>query len=518
MTNLFGKTNWTVLKNFPSQKKKIMISYDSLNKEHQQMFLDTACFFVGQKRDTAIRIWEGSSWADPLGFRTLQDRCLLNVDIENNIEMHDYLRDFGKAKAVADASLPRRLLHSTAIKDMLEQFSNEPVTTVRGIRVVLGEYNDEVDASGGIDTRTLELVDALGVFDMRTLELVDTEDWILKSILRRPICCSSLIWLRWNKCPDASLPSLIPMKSLRVLQVSGTKLKTLWEDESQVPLQLRELEINAPLANIPKSIQWLKRLERIVVGKFLSEQVNLTKLPEEFCHLQSLKDFVLTECSKMKSLPRFFGYLWKLQHIDLSFCRNLESLPDSLGDLSQLDHINLSDCHDLVRLPDSIGHLRRLQHVDVRGCRHMKKLPDSFVDLVDLQHINLSGCLALHRLPNSFGNLRSLQHIDLHGCHYLKELPSSFGNLMNLQYISLSNCHHLKSLPDSFCNLGNLQHIDLSGCHNLERLPNDFRNLNKLNNLHVEGCPNLIFEENEIPDNIQVAPEMYLEQLYLSDV
>jgi hypothetical protein len=102
-------------------QEKLQISYQSLDMEQQQMFLDTACFFIGQKRDTAITIWEGSGWKGRLGFQTLEDRCLLGVDSENNIEMHDHLRDFGKA--VADASLPRRLLHSTAIKDMLDQLS-----------------------------------------------------------------------------------------------------------------------------------------------------------------------------------------------------------------------------------------------------------------------------------------------------------------------------------------------------------------------------------------------------------
>nr|ABK24822.1 unknown [Picea sitchensis] len=480
--------------------------------EQQQMFLDTACFFIGQKRDTAIRIWEGSGWNGRLGLQTLENRCLLEVDIENNIDMHDHLRDFGKA--VADASLPRRLLYSTAIKDMLEQLSNEQVSTVRGIRVVLGDYYDDVYASGGMDT----LFDALDGIDRRTLELVDTdENAILACILRKPV--PSLIWLRWNKCPNLSLPWWIPMGRLRVLQVYGSELKTLWEDESQVPwqvpLQLRELEINAPLSNIPKSIGWLEHLERIVVAGFLSGHVHLTKLPKEFCRLRSLRDLVLTECSKMKSLPDSFCHLWNLQHIDLSFCCNLERLPDSIGRLQGLRHINLSYCHDLERLPDSIGRLRGLQHIDLRGCHNLESLPDSFGELWDLpysfgepwdlRHINLSGCHDLQRLPDSFVNLRYLQHIDLQGCHNLQSLPDGFGDLRNLDHVNLSNCHDLEWLPDSFGNLRNLQYIDLSGCHNLERLPNYFRNFNKLKYLDVEGCSNLIIETIEITDNLPEA-------------
>jgi len=123
----YDKSDWKDLLDklqqvLPSDtQEKLQISYQSLAMEQQHMFLDSVCFFIGQKRDTAIRIWEGSSWNGRFGFQTLQNRCLLEVDIENNIDMHDHLRDFGKA--VAGASLPRRLLHSTAIKDMLDQLS-----------------------------------------------------------------------------------------------------------------------------------------------------------------------------------------------------------------------------------------------------------------------------------------------------------------------------------------------------------------------------------------------------------
>eukprot|EP00253_Pinus_taeda_P015958 PITA_15958 len=503
-------------------EEKLLISYQILDWEEQQIFLDSSCFFIGQKMDTAIRIWEGSGWNGRLGFGTLEYRCFLGVDEENNIEMHDHLRDFGRA--VADTSLPRRLLHSKHIKDMLERLSgatvgNEPVTAVRGIRMVLGEDNDDVNAFGGVEKGILELLDAVGGVDVTTLELLDTEDAILERILRRlEEHVPSLIWLRWNKCPEPSLPSWIPLRNLRVLQVSGSELRTLWEDVLQAPLRLRELEINAPLSNIPESIRQLEDLERIAIGKFSSGgQVNLTKLPQGFCHLRSLEDLVLTECSKMKSLPDAFDGLWNLQHIDLSFCRNLERLPDSLGKIRYLRHINLSDCHDLVTLPDSIGRLWRVQHIDLQGCHNLERLPDSFGDLRALRHINLSGCHDLQRLPYSFGKLRYIQHIDLQGCHNLEELPTTFGNLMNLLHINLSNCHDLERLPESFGNLSNLQHIDLSGCHNLERLPNNFRDLKKLKYLDVEGCANLIidtFEISEISVNLPSAHQSQLEQLH----
>jgi hypothetical protein len=38
---------------------KLRISYDHLDKEHQNMFLDIACFLGGLKISTICRVWSG---------------------------------------------------------------------------------------------------------------------------------------------------------------------------------------------------------------------------------------------------------------------------------------------------------------------------------------------------------------------------------------------------------------------------------------------------------------------------
>ena len=75
---------------------RLKISYDSLDQQEKNIFLDTACFFRGKDRDTAIRIWDGSDWEGELSFRNLQNRCLLEINHKNEIRMHDHLRDLGR--------------------------------------------------------------------------------------------------------------------------------------------------------------------------------------------------------------------------------------------------------------------------------------------------------------------------------------------------------------------------------------------------------------------------------------
>ena len=67
----------------------------------------------------------------------------------------------------------------------------------------------------------------------RKLQLIATVGGDLESILTR-VETPNLIWLRWNNCPYSFLPSWIPMKNIRILELDGNKLKTLWRAESQV--------------------------------------------------------------------------------------------------------------------------------------------------------------------------------------------------------------------------------------------------------------------------------------------
>jgi hypothetical protein len=100
----------------------------------------------------------------------------------------------------------------------LSFFDNGQVITVRGIRMVLSGDHDGDEFDG---------------IQMRKLQLVDTEGSLLERILMR-VKSPNLIWLCWKECPYSSLPPWILMKNLRVLQVSGYTLETLWQHESQV--------------------------------------------------------------------------------------------------------------------------------------------------------------------------------------------------------------------------------------------------------------------------------------------
>jgi len=88
---------WSVLK----------ISYDHLDEQHKNMFLDIACFFGGLKISTIFRAWSGSYPHPKFGLQNLQDRSLIEWTEGGILYIHDQLRDMGQKIAMESSIMNR---------------------------------------------------------------------------------------------------------------------------------------------------------------------------------------------------------------------------------------------------------------------------------------------------------------------------------------------------------------------------------------------------------------------------
>jgi GTPase SAR1 family protein len=77
---------------------KLRISYDHLDKDHQNMFLDIACFLVGFNKITLYRVyWNGDDSCSPmLRLQNLKDRSLIKWAEDGGLYMHEQLQDMGR--------------------------------------------------------------------------------------------------------------------------------------------------------------------------------------------------------------------------------------------------------------------------------------------------------------------------------------------------------------------------------------------------------------------------------------
>ena len=67
----------------------LRISFDGLDREQKEIFLDIACFFKGQDKDFVSRILDGYS---EIGH--LSDRSLITI-LNDKIHMHDLIQQMG---------------------------------------------------------------------------------------------------------------------------------------------------------------------------------------------------------------------------------------------------------------------------------------------------------------------------------------------------------------------------------------------------------------------------------------
>jgi hypothetical protein len=130
------KSTWpqtikTLLSNEKDILNKLKISYDSLSGGARMMFLDIACFMIGQREHIAMQIFDACKLdykgASTVFFRSLKDKCLVKLDEDRRIVMHDLLRDMGR-QVVEDESqgTPSRLWQPEMVQRVLQ---NKEVST-----------------------------------------------------------------------------------------------------------------------------------------------------------------------------------------------------------------------------------------------------------------------------------------------------------------------------------------------------------------------------------------------------
>ncbi|KAH9551210.1 hypothetical protein CY35_09G002600 [Sphagnum magellanicum] len=118
---------------------KLKISYNSLSPEASMMFLDIACFMIGQREHIAMQIFEAckSDYKEPeTSFSSLKDKCLVKLDEDRRIVMHDLLLDMGR-QVVKNQShnmekgTPSHLWDPEMVQRVLQ--NKEGTNTVRGL-------------------------------------------------------------------------------------------------------------------------------------------------------------------------------------------------------------------------------------------------------------------------------------------------------------------------------------------------------------------------------------------------
>ncbi|XP_030470856.2 disease resistance protein RPV1-like [Syzygium oleosum] len=428
--------------------KKLMISIEALNEEQRKIFLDVACFFIGYDKRIAIHMWESCKFLPHQSLGILQQRSLIKIRDDNQLWMHDWLRDIGRNFVQqGSGKKPEKQewvwTHAQALEVLEKMQIGGDVPRIISIETIcfkfenLSQYSSIKECLASLLNLRFLQVDSKGFGNTKSIftQLGRLIYYRWSNFLETPyspLILPELRWLSWHYFPMDFKLTKISLRKLVILDLSKSKITEKWDGWSHI-----KLAENLKVLNLTECIK-LRRTPD------LSFQVNLERL-------------ILERCVSLLQIDPSISHLKKLVFLNLKYCEGLRELPDELGELESLMEL-LLDNTSIEEIPE---------------WRRMKKLEIlSLVECESLSKFSFIGCAASTsrlssvgdpsaQLPKLIENSNSLIELDLAGTK-LKELPDSIGNMKNLKVLTMHNTSVWKQLSTIGKSV-NLEMLQLAG-------------------------------------------------------
>ncbi|CAN6445709.1 unnamed protein product [Victoria cruziana] len=516
--------------------EKLKLSYDSLSCLEQQVFLDTACFFIDRRRE-AYRLyhfrghmvdewdmdregrwevndvkffWNACGFYPELAIENLKHKALLKISPDGKwFEMHDQIRDMARKIVQDDDQKCNRLWNFPKVERALQGKIRVPTDTHGIMLLQVGKQGTPFNAPQ--------------IQDMDKMRLFHIDGGKFNGF---PHVTEDVKWLGFPNCQFQMPTSVSIPEGISILDLSKNDYmaNVLLENCRSRSVEFNKLKIldlgftcitrTPDFSNIPclvkLTLTWCRELIEIhgSVGQ-----------------LKSLAWLNLTGCWKLEKLPSDICRLTSLEFLSLRDCRNLLSLPEQLGDMASLKYLDLDDAHNIRSLPVSMRKLQSLEHLIIRkSCgiistysfdlaykRWLETSSSNLIDALPDQCCKTKTRLTLidpiiEKLVNFFARWENLESMIL-SCRSLKTLPAGVEQLQklkvlkvhsnklilfdnNLPLYSVENmvlkCVSLKHVSSLYGKGENLKHLTLE-CKYMEVLPDWIRNLETL---VLRGCEN----------------------------
>ncbi|CAN1270354.1 Disease resistance protein L6 [Linum perenne] len=466
-------------------QQRLKISYNELTRTEKIIFLDIACFFIGEDKELPFIMWSDCNLYPESGIRTLVLRSLIKVDERNQFWMHDHLRDLGRGIVIEeDVKHPFKRSRIWSNEDAMNMLENvEAADRVEMLKV-------SMTWSVHTDNKYFQKLSSLRYLVLEVTPLFGDFSEVLPDMR----------WLKLSNC--FFIPTDLNMKNVVILEIQGCVLTDDWGGWNRVKVAHKLKVIN---------VRGCRGLNRI----------------PDFSQCTRLESIDLTGCLGLKG------------ELNISNFRNLKvvRLQETDITLSGLKgELNISNFRNLkvVRLQETditlAGDMRKLQKLqEIKtgklgwGAEEVPVLPTSLkrlaissprvpnlLELKDLEELSFENCDEAPEIPGDIWQLQKLKTLKMVNCNWsrgLTRLPNlaNLSNLMELRLIQFraSEIHGLGKLRvlealeisesmslDHLHGLENLVHLKeltLKSC-GLQALPN-LSNLIKLHKLVIVKCP-----------------------------
>ncbi|CAN1156622.1 Disease resistance protein L6 [Linum perenne] len=522
--------------------ERLKISYDALEYEAKQIFLDIACFYVGTDKEIASYMWSDCKFYPVSSISVLIQRSIIKIGDKNEFKMHDQLRDMGKA-IVREEDIEHPWMRSRIWSDddafellvgkkgtdrvkavranssspEICQLTNEHFRNLSDLRYLdgnstelTGDFNDLLD-----NLRWLQLHyhedsgDRLKNFHMNKLVILDlrgsdiTDDWggWIHIKMARKLKVLDLSYCRFiTKVPDLSTHGSLEhlhlyavrgttqdlnignVKNIKVLNLENCRIRKIVGGNIGTLQQLRELNVSSC------------KCENL--GLFLADISTLPSLKILKLLPPSLTELHLSVCPKLECLPNFENLenLIELSIYRCSMLRKIEGCGGRLKSLTTLKidyaesliHINILESHIFGGIDGDDQIHEFLQELEVGGCTLLEKLPNlsKFPSLRKLGIWDMKGIMKLDGLES----LEGLRVLELSDLPFIESLPR-LSKLRKLELLVVSDMHRLREVQ-GIEDLESLEQLLLPGCTSLEKLP-DLSGLKSLQVVNLRECSNL---------------------------
>ncbi|XP_043700078.1 disease resistance protein RPV1-like [Telopea speciosissima] len=490
--------------------KRLKISYDGLDVDGKQMFLDTACFFIGLNKDIVCHIWDGCGFSSQVGLYDLCVRSLVTINEEGELGMHDQLRDLGRnivrQENIDEPGMRTRIWSQEEVLEVLH--TQTGTNKVKGLSI---DFRD-ISRSEGLTSEGFATMTRLRLLQVDYAQFC----WNFTNSF------SELRWLSWKGCPEQyAQTNFCPLK-LAVLDLSCSEITKNWMGWKYI-----KMAENLKVLNLTSCLQLSSTPDvssnRLLKVLLLKDCRNLDEIDTSICHLTNLVKLDMSDCRRIKDLPSEICKLTSLQKLTLIRCRSLKKLPEKLGRMVSLTELDLGWCESLVDLPNEICQLTSLKKHNLEGCsclpssltsldvnycgsiRYISGLPSSLTSLY------AEGCNSMVKLSSASGGLRNLKTLTLFDCKSLEEIEGVDNKLDSLEDFKIWECRSLKNLPkltgsknlrtlvlssndviSDFEGEGmeSLEVLEIGFCKSLRKIPY-LRDSKRLRKLQINECPEL---------------------------
>ncbi|XP_076925860.1 TMV resistance protein N-like [Bidens hawaiensis] len=527
------------LKTIPDDQtlKRLEISYNGLEYDQKDIFLDVVCMMKYSHKEIAIKILDSCGYYAEIGLGVLEQKSLITISNFGELDFHDRIEEMGwNIVRRSHPNEPRR--HSRLwIKKEIEDILVKELGTKATRSMYLGysflHSNIIMKGIRNMEELRLLIVDGNG-------KEVDEVSKYLPDALR---------YLCWSLYPFRSLPEMFQANNLVNLKMQWSNITELWEGgERKVFNKLKFLDLSNSLKLRTFDLSMTPHLEELNLNQckdFVELQspvecpnlkiLNLSR--SKVSHLNigmvpHLEKLYLEDCSHLKEIHAPVGCLKKLVYFRLSKCLNVEYLEvdKQHESASLIDTVEIKvGCEDVTNdyrgfgficIYDEhrsswSGNLEKLFGFGSCVCENQEYFLATICDLQHLRELTLSQSipqdlwqlesleklsLSVQRfqlLPDSIFMLKNLKSLELDFCRALEQLPENICRLECLEELIIWDCELLLSIPNNICRLKCLKRLELFCCKNIKKLPEELGSLECLKELWIEDT-----DINRLPQSI----------------